>query len=349
MKKQLSILSMAFIGCTLLMTSCKKPSASFTADKSAVAVGEAVNFTNTSTDASKVMWDFGDGTQSASAGTSVSHVYQRPGSYTVSLLGTKKNGKKPSDAATVTITVSGVTASFTASNAAPAAYEVVTFTATTAGAEEFDWDFGDGNSILEDNPVQSHAFSTSGTYTVTLTTYGPNHSSVGTKSMVITVGGLNGNNVNWAMLVGKWNYSSKVVKDERNGVAFTNTSSSAGIPSSMYNWTTNASTAFTSEFTSNGEVIMKDMNGNYVGGGGAVSGTYDLLDATRMTSTSIAGTGSYGMGVAIGTYTVSAAAFSLTYVSTSTLPAYTDYSVTPSVPHAAGEKQIVTTTYTFAK
>jgi PKD repeat protein len=345
MKKQISILGMAFIGCTLLMTSCKKPAASFTADKSSVMVGEAVNFTNGTTDAAKQTWDFGDGTQSTSTGATVSHVYNRPGAYTVSLLGTKKNGKKQSDAPTVTITVIAPTADFTVSNAMPAAGEAVTFTSTsTGGAEEFVWNFGDGVDQQDNGAVQSHTYSMGGTYTATLTVYGPNHTAPMTKSMDITVGGLSGNNVNWAMLVGKWNYTSKVVKDERNGTTYTNTSSSS-LPSVMYNWSTSTSTAFTTEFSSDGSVIFKDINGNYNGGGGAGAGSYDIIDATRMTSSALPGTGSYGMGVSIGTYSVSATSFTLTYVSTSTLPSYYDGSVT----HPAGEKQVVTTTYTFTK
>jgi PKD repeat protein len=345
MKKQLSILGMAFIGCTLLMTSCKKPAASFTADKSTVAVGEAVTFTNGTSDAVKQVWDFGDGAQSTSTGAKVSHVYSRPGSYTVSLLGTKKNGKKQSDATPVTITVVGTTADFTASNAMPAAGEVVTFTSTSTGnAEEFDWDFGDANDLWENNPVQSHAYQTSGTYTVTLTVYGPGHTSPSTKSMTITVGGLAGNNVNWAMMVHKWNYSSKMVKDERNGSTFTNATTSS-IPSVAYSWNTSSSTNFTAEFTSSGNVIFKDANGNYAGGGGAGSGNFNLVDDTRMTSSALPGTGSYGMGVVYGTYTVSATTFTLTYVSASTLPSYYDGTAT----RPAGDKQIVTTTYTFTR
>jgi PKD repeat protein len=343
MKKQLSILSMAFIGCTLLMTSCKKPAASFTADKTSVKVGEAVNFTNSTTDAAKQVWDFGDGTQSTSTGATVSHVYQRPGNYTVSLMGTKKNGKKQSDAPTVAITVTAVAADFTVSSAAPVAGQAVTFTAASSSdGSEYDWDFGDGNSILADNPVQSHVFEMSGTYDVTLTVYGPNHSSVATKTMSIVVGGVAGNNVNWAMIVGKWNYTSKVVTDVRNGVAFTSTN--ASIPSVASSYTSSSTIAFTHEFISDGTIIKKDINGNYVG-----SGTWMLNDDTRIT-TSQAGTGSYYYGTSYGTYSVSATTFTITYVSTSVgLPSYTDYNPTPDVIYPSGHTQVVTTVYTYTK
>jgi PKD repeat protein len=342
MKKQLSILGMAFIGCTLLMTSCKKPAASFTADKSTVAVGEAVNFTNGTTAAPKQTWDFGDGTQSTSTGASVSHVYQRPGSYVVSLVGTKKNGKKASDATNVTITVVGATADFTVSKASPAAGEAVTFTSTSTNAEEFDWNFGDGSDLMKNNPVQTHVYSTGGTYNVTLTVYGANHTSVSSKSMDITVGGVSGNNVNRAMMIGTWKYTGKTITDKRNGSTYTST---GGYPSLNYSYTPNGETH---EFKSDGSIIISDINGNYL-----PSSMFNVIDATRMTIGGGAASAynlTGGASPAYATYVVSATSLVITYVSTNpSLPAYTDYSVTPSVNHPAGEKQVVTTTYTYTK
>jgi PKD repeat protein len=346
MKKQLSILGIALIGCTLLMTSCKKPAASFTSDKTSAMVGEAVNFTNTSSDAAKVMWDFGDGTQSSSPQTTISHVYERPGTYVVSLMGTKKNGKKPSDAPTASITIKGATANFTASKTAPAAGEVITFTSTSTGAEEFNWDFGDGSALLRSNPVQSHSYAMGGMYTVTLTVYGPNHTAANTKTMVITVGGAAGNNVNMGMIVGNWKYQGKVVTDKRNGSSFSsnNAGTSVGV-NNMYTQASSLVSTETHEFTANNVIIKTDINGNYL-----TNGSYGVLDATRMAFSGVSTNAYAQSNVPYATYVVTATTLTITYVSTNaSLPAYTDYSVTPNVPHAAGEKQVVTTTYTYIK
>jgi PKD repeat protein len=351
MKKQLSILGIALLSCTILMTSCKKPAASFTADKETAAVGEAVNFTNTSTDAAKVMWDFGDGTQSASTQTGISHVYQRPGEYTVSMTATKKNGKKASDAPTKTITVTGVSANFTASKSNPAAGETVTFTSNSVGAEELDWDFGDGSTSEIHNAVQTHSYSTGGSYTVTLTAYGINHSMINTKSMVITVGGASGNNVNLAMIIGAWKYQSKIVTDKRalgSATPTTFSSNNAGTSVGTNNlYSVGSSSTFTDnhEFTSAGTIIKTDVNGNYL-----TAGSFSLLDGTRMSYSGLSTNAYLQSNVPYATYTVSATTLTITYVSTNaSLPAYTDFSVTPNVPHPAGEKQIVTTTYTYVK
>lgn len=60
MKNRLTTLFIAIVACTVMIaTSCKKPSASFTASTTTAAVGSPIVFTNTSTDDKQSMWDLG--------------------------------------------------------------------------------------------------------------------------------------------------------------------------------------------------------------------------------------------------------------------------------------------------
>jgi len=97
-----------FVGLFLLgMTACQKePTASFTASKTTVEVGEVVMFTNTSKEGDSYEWSFGDGNTSTTA--SPTHTYNTAGTFIVTLKAKSKNGKK-TDEATTTITVENPT------------------------------------------------------------------------------------------------------------------------------------------------------------------------------------------------------------------------------------------------
>ena len=62
---------------------------------------------------------------------------------------------------------------------------VATFTNTSVGATTYAWDFGDGNTSTTTSPV--HNYSTSGTYTVTLTATNGNCESIDSFDVVITI------------------------------------------------------------------------------------------------------------------------------------------------------------------
>lgn len=119
-------------------------------------------------------WDFGD--ESTGDGMGTTHSYNSAGVYTVILTVTDDDGDTDTDSITVTVTAEG-------ENQPPIAlaeadlYEVaqledIQFT----GADSYDpdgdyvtysWDFGDGNTSDEAEPV--HSFAATGTYTVNLT------------------------------------------------------------------------------------------------------------------------------------------------------------------------------------
>ena len=88
-----------------IFSSCQKePIASFTVSSTSVNVDEIVSFSNTSIDAYRYEWDFGDG--STATYSSPKHTYTIAGTYTVTLTAFSKNGKKSGNA-TESITVSG--------------------------------------------------------------------------------------------------------------------------------------------------------------------------------------------------------------------------------------------------
>lgn len=94
----LSVLtSIMFWGCQ------KKPTATFVSSTGSPKTGEAVRFSNTSSDGNNYEWDFGDGQNSTE--TSPSHIYTSGGSRTVKLTAFSKNGRK-SSSATLSINVS---------------------------------------------------------------------------------------------------------------------------------------------------------------------------------------------------------------------------------------------------
>ena len=149
------------------------PQASFTFAPASPAVGNPVQFTDTSNnDPTSWSWDFGDNT-GASTLESPAHAYTAVGTYTVTLTATNSSG---SSQATHDVTVgepSGNTTSFTFSPTSPASGQAVQFTDTSTDKPiSWSWNFGDSasgqaNTSALQNPT--HTYAANGTYTVTLT------------------------------------------------------------------------------------------------------------------------------------------------------------------------------------
>jgi len=151
------------------------PVAQFTSDPNTPAVGDEVEFTDTSTTPTGTTitgrnWDFGDDEDSDEENPK--HTYSAGGTYTVSL--TVTNSDSETDTVTHDIVVSALkpTANFSYSPTTPDVEDPINFTdsstpADPATIETWAWNFGDGNTAAVQNPA--HSYTTAGTYTVSLT------------------------------------------------------------------------------------------------------------------------------------------------------------------------------------
>jgi PKD repeat protein len=116
-------------------------------------------------------WDFGDG--STGSGATISHTFERSGSFTVKLTVTDSQGA--ADQATLTITVAdnqAPTARFTPSRTGGFLPVEVSFDAGASSdpdgsITEYAWNFGDGTTAT--GRSVTHSFDTEGNFSVTLT------------------------------------------------------------------------------------------------------------------------------------------------------------------------------------
>jgi len=165
------------------------PTASFTGTPTSGTAPLTVTFTDLSINAPTVwQWNFGDGTTDTVR--SPVHIYQAPGTYTVTLTASNAGG---SSAATqmnyIVVSAAAITpptASFTGTPTLGTAPLTVTFTDTTTnGPTIWQWNFGDGTTDTVKSPV--HIYQAPGTYTVTLTASNAGGSSAATRSSYIVV------------------------------------------------------------------------------------------------------------------------------------------------------------------
>lgn len=137
------------------------------------------NFVDTSQNANKTDWDFGDGTNSTDF--SPVHTYSTAGTYTVNLTVSNANGTASK---TATINVSELPISMSpVANFIINVPLTVQFTDSSENATEWNWDFGDGMNSTDQNPT--HAYSTAGIYTVNLTVSNANRTD--SKTAIINV------------------------------------------------------------------------------------------------------------------------------------------------------------------
>ena len=158
--------------------------ADFTASTTTGNAPLNVQFTDKSTGASSLSWNFGDGLTSNQQ--SPSHTFSTAGTYTVVLTASDSNGGSSTKQTTITVTGTPVilTADFTASTTTGNAPLNVQFTDTSTGSPtSWFWNFGDGQTSNQQSP--SHTFSTAGTYNVVLTVSDSNNQY--RKQMTITV------------------------------------------------------------------------------------------------------------------------------------------------------------------
>ncbi|MBI1341477.1 MAG: PKD domain-containing protein [Terrimonas sp.] len=118
-------------------------------------------------------WDFGDGSFLDSVGTGpVTHSYAAPGSYVIKLRLLDTAYCNYPDSLTKTINIApNVVADFTTPATGCVPYNAL-FTNTSVAGQQFQWDFGDGNTSGATSP--SNLYVTAGTFNVRLIAIDPN-------------------------------------------------------------------------------------------------------------------------------------------------------------------------------
>ena len=154
-------------GCTDQITQTvtvnPSPTASFNA--TTVCVGEATQFTSTSTGQgiNSYQWNFGD--NQTGTGQNANHTYAQAGTYQVTLSVEAAGGC--SDQITQTVTVNPQpAANFNATTVCQGEATQFTSTSTGQSINSFQWNFGDGQTGTGQNA--NHTYTQAGTYQVTL-------------------------------------------------------------------------------------------------------------------------------------------------------------------------------------
>ena len=161
------------------------PEASFTATPVSGIAPLTVGFTDASTGSpTEWSWDFGDG--GSSTDQDPEYTYTVAGNYTVSLTATNEEGSDTATEEDYISVFSAPVASFTGSPSSGTAPLTVQFTDTSTGSpSSWRWDFGDGGSSTDQDPVYTYSYP--GTYSVTLTAMNDEGSNTSTGEDYVTV------------------------------------------------------------------------------------------------------------------------------------------------------------------
>ena len=145
-----------------------EPQSNFTASKTSIEKGETVQFTNSSINAVRYEWDFGNGESSVIKNPTMK--FGEAGSYTVTLSAYNEEEKVHSSSSRIEVKAKpeAISGFYTIDSA----YEygkAVEFINTSINAVRYEWDFGNGKTSANENP--SIVYDKAGNYKVTLTAY----------------------------------------------------------------------------------------------------------------------------------------------------------------------------------
>jgi PKD repeat protein len=159
--------------------------ASFYTSATTAIAPASIAFTDTSAgDNTNWLWEFGDGTTSTDRHPV--HHYNTRGTYTVRLTVTGPSGSDSYSQTDAVRIYQAVQAAFDASPVTGKTPLQVTFTNRSTGdIQNWQWDFGDGNSSVAENPT--HEYRAAGQYTVSLTVSGLGGSNTAVRTALITV------------------------------------------------------------------------------------------------------------------------------------------------------------------
>ncbi len=156
------------------------PVANFSASPASGNAPLNVSFTDNSTNATSQLWYFGNGNSSTEMNPT--HNYSGPGNYTVILIVNNENGWN-TGTQNITVLAQPVppVANFSSDVSSGSAPLSVQFTDLSENATAWNWDFGDGATSTEQNPM--HTYSATGDYIVNQTVSDAN----GTNSKLATI------------------------------------------------------------------------------------------------------------------------------------------------------------------
>ena len=179
--------------------------ADFTASPISGGIPLTVNFTDQSTGTpTSWAWDFENDGSVDSTQQNPTYIYSTPGNYTVNLTVTNIGGTNSTVKADyITVSSSTPVADFTVVPTKGSTPLTVQFTDQSKNLpSEWFWDFGDGTTSTEQNPI--HTYTTIGTYTVNLTVTNIVGINTTTKTGYITVQDVATSGPTWAAK-SEWN------------------------------------------------------------------------------------------------------------------------------------------------
>ena len=164
----------------------KRPIALFTASSTNLAVGEIITFTDQSlNNPTSWLWDFGNG--DTSTDQNPTYAYNEVGTYTIALTVSNEYGDNTNTKSGYITIGRAPDAEFSATPTEITEVMNVEFTDESLNTPtSWNWDFGDGSSSTEQNPI--HTYYDAGTYTVELTVSNAYGSDNITKTNLIIVG-----------------------------------------------------------------------------------------------------------------------------------------------------------------
>ena len=162
-----------------------EPTSSFTANPLTGDVPLTVQFTDYSSNATQLIWRFGDGTSTTGYDPAPSHTYQTAGTYTAYQIAVNACGR---DSTFVKIRAGQDIYADFSGNSPVCVDSLVQFTDLSYGEiDTWEWNFGDGSTSTDQYP--GHTYDAPGIYTVSLTVTGPAGTDTETKNDYITVNG----------------------------------------------------------------------------------------------------------------------------------------------------------------
>lgn len=167
------------------------PVPAFETAKTEFCIGDLVQVANTTTDAVKYEWDYGDGTRTDFFAPSI--VYEDTGAYDISLFAIDQYGCEKKLVKEEFVIIEKPTADFTVASPSGACppFTAVFSDQSESNIEEWDWDFGDGQESLIKDPA--NVYLKPGTFNVTLTVKDDNGcTNTVTKNQFVQVGGPSG-------------------------------------------------------------------------------------------------------------------------------------------------------------